>query len=81
MFQVSILPPKNAPRSGGRVRSQHTWIVLIIVQVVFLWFALPASSTDAIEPIDVSMQARARGGADVAVGDSVREGQVLVELE
>jgi len=70
VFQVNILPPKNAPRWVGRVRSQQTWTALIIVQVVFLWFALPASATDGIEPIDVSMQARARGGADVAVGDS-----------
>jgi long-chain fatty acid transport protein len=70
VFQVNILPSKNAPRLGGKARSRRTWFALTTAQVVFLWFALPSSATDGIEPIDVSMQARARGGADVAVGDS-----------
>jgi long-subunit fatty acid transport protein len=32
--------------------------------------AMPAMATDGLEPIGVSMESRARGGADVAVGDS-----------
>ena len=32
--------------------------------------SVPAFATDGVEPIGISMQSRARGGADVAVGDS-----------
>jgi long-subunit fatty acid transport protein len=41
------------------------------VAVALLGFiAASADATDGVEPIGVSMQSRARGGADVAVGDS-----------
>ncbi|HOW71576.1 MAG TPA: outer membrane protein transport protein [Phycisphaerae bacterium] len=40
-----------------------------ILWVAWAW-SFPALATDGVEPIGVSMQARARGGADVAVGDS-----------
>ena len=38
--------------------------------VACLLATAPAWATDGVEPIGVSMQANARGGADVAVGDS-----------
>ncbi len=40
-----------------------------VLAVVLTW-PHSASGTDGIEPIGISMQAQARGGADVAVGDS-----------
>jgi long-chain fatty acid transport protein len=45
------------------------WLATSTIAVILLR-PQPASATDGIEPIGVSMQSRARGGADVAVGDS-----------
>lgn len=53
----------------GRIsRLRRLWLAGVL-SVAWIW-PVPAFATDGVEPIGVSMQARARGGADVAVGDS-----------
>lgn len=52
----------QAPRSA-RLATGLAWLLALAV-------GPSAFATDAIEPIGISMQARMRGGADVAVGDS-----------
>jgi long-chain fatty acid transport protein len=59
-------PPTHlwcSPKAGRRCG------VMLSLFFTAVWSG-PASGTDGIEPIGVSVQAQARGGADVAVGDS-----------
>lgn len=50
-----------------RTTKRQRW--LPVIGLLLAW-PVVTKGTNGIEPIDVSMQARARGGADVAVGDS-----------
>jgi len=67
---MSIYPSSSVISFGGEIRSRNVWIVLFRAAIVVCLFAMPSLATNAIEPIDVSTQARMRGGADVAVGDT-----------
>ena len=52
---------------GGAMNIRNTLFAMMVLGAL----ADSASATDGLEPIDASMQARARGGADVAIVDSV----------
>ena len=49
---------------------QRSWLATAMLLSAILLLPEPVYGTDGLEPIGVSMQSRARGGADVAVGDS-----------
>lgn len=56
--------------TGSRLCRARFRFVCILIALTVLQSSKSVEATDALEPIGVSTQARMRGGADVAVGDS-----------